>query len=50
MEEISNYLTDNQTFNFDFPLENPSVVINYNKTATDDFLLENIIDIDIHLM
>ena len=46
MEEISNYLTDNQTFNFDFPLENPSVVINYNKTATDDFLSENIIDND----
>ena len=46
MEEISNYLTDNQTFNFDFPLENPSVLINYNKTATDDFLSKNIIDID----
>ena len=46
MEEISNYLTVDHTFNFDFPLENPSTVINYNKTATDDFLSKNIIDID----
>jgi len=46
MEEISNYLTDNHTFNFDFPLENPSAVINYNKTATEDFQLENLIDND----
>ena len=46
MEEISNYLTDNHTFNFDFPLENPSAVINYNKTATGDFQLENLIDND----
>ena len=40
MEEISNYLTVDQNFNFDFPLENPTV-INYNKTAVDDFQSEN---------
>ena len=46
MEEISNYLTDDHIFNFDFPLENPSTVINYNKTAVDDFQMENSIDND----
>ena len=35
MEEISNYLTDDHIFNFDFPLENPSTVINYNKKTAD---------------
>ena len=46
MEEISNYLTDDHIFNFNFPLENPSTVINYNKTSVDDSQMENSIDND----